>query len=90
MYELCGEFGAIRQIRLGSEVETRLSAIVVYELCEGAELALKTLHDKQVSKTRFLHVTVYDESREKKMLEKRKRMREREQEYREHIQRTES
>ena len=85
LFELCGEFGAVRQIRLGNNPETRLSAIVVYELCESAELALKTLHDKQISKTRFLHVTVYDEAREKKMLEKRKRLRGRENEYREHI-----
>jgi pre-mRNA branch site protein p14 len=86
LYELCGEFGSIRQIRLGNEAETRLTAIVIYELCESAELALKTLHDRQISKTKFLHVTVFDEAREKKMLEKRKRLRGREQEYREHIQ----
>lgn len=43
LYELFGRFGAVRQIRAGSEKDTKGTAFVVYEDIDDATEAVKTL-----------------------------------------------
>lgn len=85
LYQLFGEYGGIQQIRLGSDSLTKGCAIVVYELCDSAAAAISALDGFSVSKGRVLRLCVYDEKRDKRGLERRKRKREAHAEYRENI-----
>ncbi|CAD2214434.1 pre-mRNA branch site protein p14 [Angomonas deanei] len=84
LYEIFGEFGAVQQIRKGSSKITKGCAIVVYQQCEAARKAIEKLNNYQLQK-RMLRITVYDENRDKRSLEKRKRKREVTYEYKKHI-----
>lgn len=83
LYNLFGTYGAIQQIRVGSSPFTKGYCIVVYELCDGARKAMENLNNYQV-KDRRLRVSVYDE-RDKKALERRKRKREIQTQYKKHV-----
>ncbi|KAH9588630.1 RNA recognition motif domain [Trypanosoma melophagium] len=85
LYKVFGSYGAIQQLRIGSDSCTKGCAIVVYELCESASAALEALNDFKVDKDRFLRVSVYDEVRDRKALERRKRRREMRAEYKRNI-----
>lgn len=83
VYELFGEHGPIRQIRLGNESLTRGTALVVYEQCLDAQQALQHLHNRQLTKTKNLHVEYYDAAKYGKMAMERKKRRDRNAELRE-------
>ncbi|CBH15824.1 RBP15 [Trypanosoma brucei gambiense DAL972] len=81
LYKVFGNYGTIQQLRIGSDASTKGCAIVVYELCEAASAALEALHDFKVDRDRHLRVSVYDETRDRRALERRKRRREMKAEY---------
>ncbi|CAJ1038134.1 putative pre-mRNA branch site protein p14 [Leishmania braziliensis MHOM/BR/75/M2904] len=85
LYSLFGAYGGIQQIRIGSSFITKGCAIVVYEQCEAANNAVGALNEYALSKDRILRVSVYEEERDKKALERRKRKREMQAEYKRHI-----
>jgi pre-mRNA branch site protein p14 len=85
LYSLFGAYGGIQQIRVGSSSITKGCAIIVYEQCEAANNAVGALNEYALSKDRVLRVSVYDEDRDKKALERRKRKREVQAEYKKHI-----
>ncbi|CAJ1036474.1 RNA recognition motif. (a.k.a. RRM, RBD, or RNP domain), putative [Leishmania lindenbergi] len=85
LYSLFGAYGGIQQIRIGSSFITKGCAIVVYEQCEAANNAVGALNEYALSKDRILRVSVYEEERDKKALERRKRKREMQAEYKKHI-----
>lgn len=85
LYSLFGDYGGIQQIRIGSSSITKGCAIIVYEQCEAANNAVSALNEYTLSKDRVLRVAVYDEDRDKKALERRKRKREVQAEYKKHI-----
>lgn len=85
LYSLFGAYGAIQQIRVGSSSITKGCAIVVYEQCDAASNATAALNEYSLGKDRFLRVSVYDEDRDKKALDRRKRKREVQAEYKKHI-----
>jgi pre-mRNA branch site protein p14 len=89
LYKLFQGYGPIRQIRVGSTPETKSSAIVVFDYCESADAAVAALHNYSLGGA-LLRVTVYDEARDKKAIERRKRERELDSEYREHLKQTSS
>ncbi|EPY32432.1 pre-mRNA branch site protein p14 [Strigomonas culicis] len=80
LYKLFQEYGAIRQIRIGSSSITKGCAIVVYEQCDSAATAMA-----QLNSTKMLKVSVYDENRDKRALDKRKRRREAHAEFNKHV-----
>lgn len=84
LYPLFSNYGAIQQLRLGCSSLTKGYCIVVYELCESANSAREALNDYLIAKDRRLKVVVYEE-RDKRALEKRKRKREIQAEYKRHI-----
>lgn len=85
LYQIFGEYGAIQQLRIGNESATKGCAIIVYELCDAAAAALDALNNYKIEADRFLRISVYDESRDRKALERRKRRREMKAEYKRHI-----
>lgn len=85
LYKLFGEYGGLQQIRIGSSTLTKGCAIVVYEQCESANAAVAALHEFVIGRDKLLRVSVYDESRDKRALERRKRKREVQAEYKKHI-----
>ena len=58
LYEVFGKFGAIRQIRVGSEKDTKGTAFVVYEDIYDAKAALENLSGYNVL-GRYLVVSYY-------------------------------
>ncbi|CCW66873.1 unnamed protein product [Phytomonas sp. Hart1] len=85
LYKLFGEYGGLQQIRIGSSSLTRGCAIVIYEQCESAANAVSALNDYAIGKDRILRISVYDEARDKKALERRKRRRDLHAEYKKNI-----
>ncbi|CCW60159.1 unnamed protein product [Phytomonas sp. EM1] len=85
LYKLFSEYGAIQQISIGSSSLTKGCAIVVYEQCESATNAISALNDYAIGKDRILRISVYDEVRDKKALERRKRRRDLHAEYKKSI-----
>lgn len=84
LYRLLGHFGPIQQLRVGCSPFTKGYCIVVYELCDHARNALSGLNDYAITKDRHLRVAVYQD-RDKKALERRKRKREVQVEYKKHV-----
>lgn len=84
LYQFFGAFGPIQQIRVGCSSLTKGYCIVVYELCDSARNAMAELNDYLMPKGRRLKVAVYDD-RDKKALERRKRKREVQAEYKKHV-----
>ena len=84
LYKLFREFGPIRQVRLGRTPATEGTAIVVFERCDSAEAAQQAMNDLALGKRR-LRVSVYDEVKDRKFLERRKRHREMDDQYRAHL-----
>ena len=85
LYKLFQNYGPIRQLRLSEHPSCKGCAIVVFDLCESAEAATQALHNSQLGKNKFLSVVVYNEAREKKLIDRRKRQRDNEVEYRQHL-----
>lgn len=85
LYSLFSEYGAIQQIRIGSSPITKGCAVIVYEQCEAAAAAITALNEFLIGKDKVLRVAVYDESRDRKALERRKRKREAQSEYKRHV-----
>eukprot|EP01122_Echinamoeba_exundans_P003900 TRINITY_DN13948_c0_g1_i1.p1 TRINITY_DN13948_c0_g1~~TRINITY_DN13948_c0_g1_i1.p1 ORF type:complete len:128 (-),score=33.73 TRINITY_DN13948_c0_g1_i1:94-477(-) len=72
LYELFGQYGAIRQIRLGNKSETKGTAFVVYEDIFDAKTAQEHLNGFKVM-DRFVVCLYHRQERMKKMdVEKKK------------------
>jgi pre-mRNA branch site protein p14 len=69
MYDIFGKFGAIRQVRLGCNKDTRGSAYVVYEDIYDAKTAVDHLSGFNVA-NRYLIVLYYNPSRQTKKVRK--------------------
>ncbi|KAI6191991.1 RRM domain-containing protein [Aphelenchoides bicaudatus] len=68
MYDIFGKFGAIRQIRIGNNPETRGTAFVVYEDIFDAKNACEHLSGFNVS-NRYLVVLYYQTTKAYKRLD---------------------
>ncbi len=75
MYDIFGKFGAIRQIRLGTEKETKGTAFVVYEDIYSAKKAVDGLYGFNVA-GRYLVVLYYNQERAKKKVDLKKKQEE--------------
>lgn len=75
MYDIFGKFGAIRQIRLGTEQATRGSAYVVYEDIYDAKQALDKLQGFNVG-GRYLTIVYYNQGKVQKKLEAKRKQEE--------------
>ena len=75
MYDIFGKFGPIRQVRLGSNQDTRGTAFVVYEDIYDAKNAVDHLSGFNVC-GRYLIVLYYQATKMKKRIENRKKQRE--------------
>lgn len=58
IYDLFGQFGVIRQVRLGNATSTKGKAYVVYESLPEARRALETLHGFSIN-GRFLVINFF-------------------------------
>ena len=58
LYDIFGRFGAIRQVRVGTDAATKGTAFVVYEELADAQVACDKLNGFQAAK-RFLTVVYY-------------------------------
>ena len=75
MYDIFGKFGAIRQIRLGTEKETKGTAFVVYEDIYSAKNAVDGLSGFNVA-GRYLVVLYYNQERAQRKTDLRKKQEE--------------
>lgn len=84
IFERCG---AIHQIRIGKTPETRGNAIVVFDRVEYAQRAVDEFDGKRLNKDKdqMLSVKIYDEVTHKRAVQRKKRQRESNDEYRSHI-----
>ena len=76
LYAIFGEFGRLRQVRVGSEAHTKGTAFVVYEDIWDAKDAVDKLTGFRLSKTKYLQVLYFSEERHKKGQERKKRRKE--------------
>jgi pre-mRNA branch site protein p14 len=76
LYEIFGELGALRQIRIGSEPETKGTAFIVYEDLTDAKRAVEVLSGFRLTKTKYLQLLYFDEARHKKQAERKRRRKE--------------
>eukprot|EP00672_Neobodo_designis_P016595 CAMPEP_0174832574 /NCGR_PEP_ID=MMETSP1114-20130205/3748_1 /TAXON_ID=312471 /ORGANISM="Neobodo designis, Strain CCAP 1951/1" /LENGTH=136 /DNA_ID=CAMNT_0016066435 /DNA_START=106 /DNA_END=516 /DNA_ORIENTATION=- len=77
LYKIFGEFGALRQVRVGSTPETKGNAFVVFEDIYEAKSALEQLAGFRLGKNKYLQVTYYAEDRHAKAAEKKRKRKER-------------
>ncbi|KAH7825776.1 pre-mRNA branch site protein p14 [Monocercomonoides exilis] len=71
MYKLFGQYGAIRQIRVGSSPDTKGTAFVIYEDIYDAKNACEHLSGFNVS-NRYLVVLYYSQAKMTKKLDQKK------------------
>eukprot|EP00331_Platyophrya_macrostoma_P025043 CAMPEP_0176449170 /NCGR_PEP_ID=MMETSP0127-20121128/26281_1 /TAXON_ID=938130 /ORGANISM="Platyophrya macrostoma, Strain WH" /LENGTH=82 /DNA_ID=CAMNT_0017836383 /DNA_START=36 /DNA_END=280 /DNA_ORIENTATION=+ len=57
LYKMFGTFGPIRQVRVGSSIETRGKAIVIFEYSDSAEAALLKLNQFNLGGTSVLRIS---------------------------------
>lgn len=77
VYTIFGEFGRLRQVRMGNEPATRGTAFVVYEDIYDAKSAVDQLGaGLQLTSHKFLEVRYFDEEKHKKGQERKKRRKE--------------
>ncbi|KAH0994033.1 hypothetical protein GBA52_005516 [Prunus armeniaca] len=72
MYDIFGKYGAIRQIRIGTNKDTRGTAFVVYEDIYDAKTAVDHLSGFNVA-NRYLIVLYYQQAKMGKKLDQRKK-----------------
>ena len=77
LYKIFGEFGPLRQVRIGSSSETKGCAFVVFEDIYEAKAALEQLTGFRLGKNKYLQVTYYAEDRHAKALERKRKRKER-------------
>eukprot|EP01027_Heterolobosea_sp_BB2_P024489 GEZU01036892.1.p1 GENE.GEZU01036892.1~~GEZU01036892.1.p1 ORF type:complete len:162 (+),score=45.62 GEZU01036892.1:65-487(+) len=75
MYDIFGKFGPIRQIRVGTNKDTRGTAFVVYEDIFDAKRAVDHLYGFNVC-GRYLVVLYYQQNKMQKKMELQKKKRE--------------
>ncbi|GAB2218010.1 hypothetical protein Droror1_Dr00001225 [Drosera rotundifolia] len=71
MYDIFGKYGAIRQIRVGTNKDTRGSAFVVYEDIYDAKTAVDHLSGFNVA-NRYLIVLYYQPTKMNKRFDRKK------------------
>jgi pre-mRNA branch site protein p14 len=72
MYDIFGKYGAIRQIRIGTNKDTRGTAFVVYEDIYDAKNAVDHLSGFNVA-NRYLIVLYYQQAKMSKKVDQRKK-----------------
>lgn len=72
MYDIFGKYGAIRQIRVGTNKDTRGTAYVVYEDIYDAKTAVDHLSGFNVA-NRYLIVLYYQQGKMNKKVDQRKK-----------------
>lgn len=72
MYDIFGKYGAIRQIRIGTNKDTRGTAFVVYEDIYDAKTAVDHLSGFNVA-NRYLIVLYYQQAKMGKKFDQRKK-----------------
>ncbi|KAL2643765.1 hypothetical protein R1flu_011352 [Riccia fluitans] len=72
MYDIFGKYGAIRQIRIGDNKDTRGTAFVVYEDIYDAKNAVDHLSGFNVA-NRYLIVLYYQQAKMTKKVDQRKK-----------------
>ncbi|KAL2608773.1 hypothetical protein R1flu_027346 [Riccia fluitans] len=72
MYDIFGKYGAIRQIRIGDNKDTRGTAFVVYEDIYDAKNAVDHLSGFNVA-NRYLIVLYYQQAKMSKKIDQRKK-----------------
>eukprot|EP00246_Nothoceros_aenigmaticus_P009112 TRINITY_DN24431_c0_g1_i1.p1 TRINITY_DN24431_c0_g1~~TRINITY_DN24431_c0_g1_i1.p1 ORF type:complete len:125 (-),score=24.48 TRINITY_DN24431_c0_g1_i1:768-1142(-) len=72
MYDIFGKYGAIRQIRIGCNKDTRGTAFVVYEDIYDAKNAVDHLSGFNVA-NRYLIVLYYQQAKMTKKIDQRKK-----------------
>jgi pre-mRNA branch site protein p14 len=72
MYDIFGKYGAIRQIRIGTNKDTRGTAFVVYEDIYDAKNAVDHLSGFNVA-NRYLIVLYYQHAKMSKKFDQRKK-----------------
>lgn len=85
LYTLFGEFGAIRQIRVGSDPQTKGSAFVVFEDIYDAKRAMDVLDGQMLGKGKYLGLEYFDLERHTKMQERKRKRKEAEAEFKDHL-----
>ncbi len=76
LYNLFGEFGSLRQVRVGDTPQTKTSAFVVFDDIYDAKKAVDQLSGFRLSKSKYLQVIYYDEERHKKQMDKKRKRKE--------------
>jgi len=72
MYDIFGKYGAIRQIRVGSNSDTKGTAFVVYEDIYDAKNAVDHLSGFNVN-NRYLVVLYYQQNKMNKKIDQQKK-----------------
>ncbi|KAL2239974.1 splicing factor 3B subunit 6-like protein [Sesamum indicum] len=72
MYDIFGKYGAIRQIRIGTNKDTRGTAFVVYEDIYDAKTAVDHLSGFNVA-NRYLIVLYYQQAKMSKKFDQKKK-----------------
>ncbi|PQP99225.1 splicing factor 3B subunit 6-like protein [Prunus yedoensis var. nudiflora] len=72
MYDIFGKYGAIRQIRIGTNKDTRGTAFVVYEDIYDAKTAVDHLSGFNVA-NRYLIVLYYQQAKMSKKFDAKKK-----------------
>ncbi|CAN0905306.1 Splicing factor 3B subunit 6-like protein [Linum grandiflorum] len=72
MYDIFGKFGAIRQIRIGSDKDTKGTALVIYEDIYDAKTAVDHLSGFNIA-NRYLIVTYYQQAKINKKFDQKKK-----------------
>lgn len=85
LYRICSQFGPLRHVRVGSDAETKGTALVVYDDIYDAKRARDALNGYVVSKTRQLHVAYYEPVSYLKEREKKRRRHEQTAEFQQRV-----
>jgi pre-mRNA branch site protein p14 len=73
LYKIFGEFGPLRQVRVGSTPETKGTAFVIFDDIYNAKSALEQLTGFRLTKNKYLQVIYFSEERHTKHLEKKRK-----------------
>jgi pre-mRNA branch site protein p14 len=73
LYNIFGEFGTLRQVRIGTSPETKGTAFVVFDDIYNAKTACEQLSGFRLTKSKYLQVIYYSEERHAKHLEKKRK-----------------
>lgn len=76
LYKIFGEFGPLRQVRIGDTNDTKGTAFVVFEDIYDAKTAVDQLTGFRLSKSKYLQIHYFHDEAHKKRLDKKRRRKE--------------